>query len=112
MIGASYLPVPPATLYKNLLLSNKTALTISWDQVQDTELPITGYILQVADFGSVDFKTIFEGKNQPSNRQFTLDGFITGAKYKFRVISVNFNGQSAPSDEFTFNMCSAPSEMP
>ena len=55
LIGATELPDPPATLYKDTLLSNKTALTISWDEVPQTSLPIVGYILEVANYGSKDF---------------------------------------------------------
>ena len=55
LIGATELPDPPATLYKDTLLSNKTALTISWDESPQTSLPIIGYILEVADYGSKNF---------------------------------------------------------
>jgi hypothetical protein len=108
LIGATELPPATATLYKESLLSNKTALTISWDKVVDTSMPITGYLLQVADYGSIDFETIFSGENRPSERQFTQAGFLTGAKYTFRVITLNYNGESEPSDSFTFNACTVP----
>jgi hypothetical protein len=45
IIGASELPQSTATLYKDTLLSTNTALTVSWDKVVDTAVPITGYIL-------------------------------------------------------------------
>ena len=48
----------------------------------------------------------------PSVRQHTHgEGFITGAKYTFRVIAINYNGQSVPSDEYWFNACMAPDLM-
>lgn len=87
-------------------------MTVEWDKVDDIELPVTGYILQVADFGSVNFKTIYDGSNAPATRQFTKDGFATAARYTFRALTVNFNGLSEPSEEFTFNACLAPSGMP
>lgn len=68
LIGATSLPDATAQLYKDSLLSNKTALTISWDEVTQTEMPITGYLLQVADYGSTDFVTIFNGENKPADR--------------------------------------------
>jgi len=112
MIGASSLPAPPANLYKITELSGKTTLTVAWDKVDDIELPVTGYLLQVADFGSVNFKTIYDGSNAPATRQFTKDGFATAARYTFRVLTVNYNGLSEPSEEFTFNSCLAPSGLP
>lgn len=111
-IAAAALPLPPVMLYKDLTLSSKTAISISWSQVNDTSIPITGYILQVANFGSSKFKTIFNGTNKPSQRQFTHNGLSKGAKFTFRVISINFNGYSVPSDEFTFNSCSVPDQQP
>jgi len=45
MIGATILPVAPANIYKVADLSNKTALTVSWDKSNDPSLPITGYLL-------------------------------------------------------------------
>jgi hypothetical protein len=92
LIGATELPAATANIYKNSLLSNQTVLAVSWDQVTDTSMPITGYLLQVADYGSTDFETIFNGENRPSERQFSQSGFITGAKYTFRVITLNYNG--------------------
>ena len=45
MIAASSLPEPTTRIEKDLSLSNKTALSIIWDKVEDSSLPITGYIL-------------------------------------------------------------------
>lgn len=36
---------------------------------------------------------------------------VTGNKYTFRVITVNFNGKSTPSTSFTYNACTVPSGM-
>lgn len=63
MIAATELPVATAELYKDSELSDKTSLTVSWDKVTDPASPVTGYILQVADYGSIDFVTIFNGVN-------------------------------------------------
>jgi hypothetical protein len=111
LIGASALPEPPVALYKDSLQSNKTALSIYWDSSPETDMPLTGYILQVADYGSVDFQPIYSGSNRPGDLQHTHNGFITGAKYTFRVVTTNFNGESEPSAPFTFNACTRPMGM-
>ena len=106
------MPQPTSNLYKDSDLSNKTALTVRWDKVEDASMPVIGYILQIAEFGSSQFSTIFNGTNRPATRQFTQAGLVTGAKYTFRVITLNFNGLSQPSSLTTFNVCLAPSGMP
>lgn len=100
-------------IYKQGLLSNQTALTVSWDKAIETALPISGYKLKMADYGSTDFKTIFDGSNQPNQLQFTQSGLIPGAIYVFIVHAMNFNGLSEQSsNEFTFNACTAPISLP
>lgn len=42
---------------------------------------------------------------------YTHTSLETNGMYKYRVIAVNFNGQSIPSNEFTFNACLAPRGM-
>lgn len=66
MIGATLLPEPPAKIYKVSQLSSKTSLTVSWDKSADPKLPITGYLLQVAKYGSKNFQTAYDGSNLPT----------------------------------------------
>ena len=40
---------------------------------------------------------------------FTMFGLTSGLQYTFRVISVNFNGKSAPSTPITVYACGIPS---
>ena len=68
-------------------------------------------MLKAAKFGSIDYKTVFDGTNLPTQTQFTYKGLIPGSKYTFIVISINFNGQSAPSSAFTFNVCTPPKNL-
>ena len=71
MIASTEIPLPPLNLEKVSTESNKTAITVSWDEVASTAMPITGYLLQMADYGSADFKTVFNGTNQPSVMKHT-----------------------------------------
>lgn len=110
-IGATSLPQATAQLYKDSVTSNMTAISISWDSVAETDLPIIGYRLEVAEFGSEDFTSIFDGQNMPATRSYIHSGLLPGSNYTYRVISMNFNGESAPSQSFTFNACTSPSGM-
>jgi len=45
MIGATELPQPTSHIFKVSKLSNKTAITVGWEKVEDVAMPVTGYIL-------------------------------------------------------------------
>ena len=72
MIGATQLPEAPMQIYKVSQLSSKNKLTVSWDKSSDPKLPIIGYLLKVAKYGSKDFQTIYNGENLPTQTQFTF----------------------------------------
>ena len=38
--------------------------------------------------------------------------FILGERHTFRLLAVNFNGNSSTSDEYTFNACIGPTSLP
>lgn len=62
LLGATDLPTAPVQLSKSEQ-SDATSIVVEWTESVQTDLPITGYLLQVADFGSVNFTTIFNGEN-------------------------------------------------
>jgi hypothetical protein len=111
LVAASPLPEAPNLISKVTELSDRRKIALEWTASAQTESPITGYILQMAPFGSTNFTSIFEGKNKPALRTFE-HLVTTGERYTYRVLAVNFNGRSAPSNEFTFNACVAPVEIP
>lgn len=45
IIGATELPQPTSHIFKVSKLSNKTAITVGWEKVEDVAMPVTGYIL-------------------------------------------------------------------
>lgn len=52
IIASAYLPSAPVLVSKDSSNSNKTALTVYWPKVADTEIETTGYILYMTEFGS------------------------------------------------------------
>jgi hypothetical protein len=58
-------PSAPTLLSKDSTTSNKTAITVEWSKVADTEIETSGYILYMAEDGSEDFKAIYTGENRP-----------------------------------------------
>ncbi len=94
IIAAAELPPKPTFLEKDIALSNKTAIHVRWTKVPNTEIETTGYILSIAEQGSLDFKVIYYGFNKPQVLEYTATGLKTGMTYQFKLSSMNFNGKS------------------
>jgi len=55
IIVAARLPDAPTLITKDIQKSNKTSITVQWTKVPDTETETSGYILMMAEFGSLQF---------------------------------------------------------
>lgn len=51
---------------------------------------------------------IYDGELNPLQRQFSVKNLTTGMQYQFKVVAVNFNGESAMSDALATYSCVAP----
>ena len=49
-------PEKPQAIYKDTEASTKEELVIYWDRVADAQVPTSGYILEMAMYGSLDFR--------------------------------------------------------
>ena len=54
-MASSELPGKPAAIYKDRSVSDQTQLLVYWDKVADEEVPTSGYILEMAEDGSLDY---------------------------------------------------------
>lgn len=110
------MPTQPqlAEIRKNVTLSTKTSIYLEWTKVADQQVQTTGYLLWMAanPSGSANFTLIMNGTGRPELNEFDVRGLQTGAKYRFKLQALNFNGASTMSDEFEFNSCIYPSSMP
>lgn len=110
IVVAAQLPPKPTSIIKDSSKSSKTSIHLVWAKVPNTETETTGYILKMAEFGSLDYKVIYYGYNKPQTLEYTATGLKTGSIYSFKLSSLNFNGESTlESDEFQFNACLIPS---
>jgi len=106
-VGA--LPGQPAQLRRSSLLSTRTQLAIEWSVEPDTEVPITGYILEWDQAeGEGVFYEIWNGRGRPEVLLHEM-AVQTGAKYSFRHKSINFNGESEYSEVLETYACVSPS---
>jgi hypothetical protein len=107
--AVSDLPAKPAGLTRSTTLSTRTQLQINWAVEPDTQVPITGYILEW-DNGEAEgtFVELWNGVGRPEVLLYTVT-VTTGSKYSFRYKSINYNGQSVYSDVLETYACVSPS---
>lgn len=108
IIAAASLPSAPTLITKDSSLSNKTAITVQWPKVPDTEIETIGYILYMAEYGSELYSVVYNGANKPQTLSHTVSHLSTGQSYNFKLVALNFNGQSLESPVYTFNICNVP----
>ena len=81
-----------------------TSISVSWDEpANNGGSPVSGYRLYMNDLLADDvFNLIYDGANYPASLSFTKTGLTPGKYYRFKVSSMNKNGESALSEESKF----------
>ncbi len=102
--GVSDFPDQPAAPTIGTL--GETSITLSWVTSADKDLPVIGYQLYMDDGYGGDYSIVYDGKNFPNVRQFTVTGLSRGLVYNFKVTALNFNGASVASDATSVTFCS------
>jgi hypothetical protein len=106
--GVSSLPAKATAVRRILSESTETQLTLEWDTVADTELPVIGYTLRINDgVGGSVYTDIFTTKN-PNIRKYIVGNLTTGLTYGFTIEAINFNSNGEASDPALFIVCTAP----
>lgn len=62
----------------------------------------------MAEYGSEVFSTIYVGTNRPQTLSYTATQLETGKIYQFKIVALNYNGESEESDVYFFNACNTP----
>jgi len=95
--ASASLPAVPASL-KRGASTTQNQIHITWDIEPDTEILITGYVLEMYKSSCDCFVVIWNGKVHPETTDYiqTAD-IVTGQFYTFRHKAFNFNGESAYS---------------
>lgn len=75
-------------------------------------LPIDGYKLYQTALGTGESTIAYDGSSNSEKLFYNVTGLITGQRYAFSVVSVNFNGDSLPSNELLAIVCIPPSGFP
>lgn len=107
--AAAGLPSAPTAIHKDSSASDKTSISLYWDSVTGSDISTTGYNLYMTEYGSTDFTLIYDGSNKPQTLSYLVEDLNTSSQYTFKLTALNFNGEGAYSNEFTFNACTTPS---
>ena len=104
--------VPAVATAPQLLDHDQTSITVSWNQVVDTQLPagiILGYKLYMDNGYNEDYVLIFNGVGFPDITHFKATGLVTGQYYRFYVQAENVVGVGSPSPPTYIYACADPS---
>jgi hypothetical protein len=83
-------------------------VTIQWQTVADTELPVLAYNIYMNDgIGGNDFIPVVSGI-YPNIRKYTITNLTSSHDYGFKLTASNFNGESELSDAAYFTICTKP----
>lgn len=88
--------------------SSQTSLFVKWQKVTTGDIVITGYRLNMIELASGNQQVVYDGSLNSEVTSYLVQGLSTGSYYAFYVTSVNFNGESLPSDEMTAVVCLEP----
>jgi large repetitive protein len=107
--AAGAAPAQPAPLRRAAALSTRTQIVVEWSVEPDTELPVSGYVLEW-DRGEGEgvFVELWNGRGRPEVLSFAVS-LTTGRRYSFRHMALNFNGESPYSAVLEASACESPS---
>jgi len=111
VVAASPLPTAPGAPYKVISKSSLTSIYVEWDYVLDNSSPIIGYKLYMDNGNDGNFELIFDGTGKPGLTGHLVTNLTTSKAYRFKVRSVNFNGDSEDGTEVTLFSCLPPLQL-
>lgn len=91
--------------------SSQTSLFVNWQKVTTGNMPVLGYRLNMIELANGNHVLVYDGSLNSEVTSYLVQGLSTGSYYAFHVTSVNFNGESLPSDEMTAVVCLEPSHL-
>lgn len=96
-------PDPPSTPgCPEVMDKTKSSITLSWTPPdKDGGSPIKGYIIEVHEDGSPDWRRVGPADKLHPSTEITVPDLKEGKKCRFRVYAVNAAGNSEPSAKTT-----------
>lgn len=86
---------PPAPQVKDKTTSS---VSLAWTPPdKDGGSPIKGYIVEVQDEGSQEWKRVNQPDKPIPTTSYTVSGLKENKKCRFRIVAVNAAGESEPS---------------
>lgn len=110
-VALTNVPGIPQNLRRLETGSTKTSIAMTWDPVADGTTPgglITGYKLYMANGTISGYQLIYDGTGLPTITTKIISNLETGETYRFKVLALNYNGESALSSELLTQSCIKP----
>ena len=107
-VGVGDKPPAPTNFVQAALTSDPSTITVKWDKVTVSDLPILGYIVSMDDGLGGDFRTVYDGSTNPQVTYYTAENLEPGREYIFKVQAVDINGSGTETNLDVF-ACVAPS---
>jgi hypothetical protein len=77
--------VPSALVTPSRVNATETSISLTWTAPTESDLTVTGYILNMDDGSNTDLLPIYIGKNKPDVLKFEIGGLTKGLPYRFSV---------------------------
>ena len=90
-------PPQPTAIVSTTSVTTRTTIYVEWAQVT-SQLPVTGWILNMDDGKLGTMTPIYVGTNRPDLTSYKVGGLTTGLPYRFSVQAIDSNEISIASD--------------
>ena len=85
-----------------------SSILVHWDPVASSDLPVTGYTLEMDDGLGGDFTEIYDGRENLQIFEYEVAGLVSQRLYRFRVAGIDVNGVGQFSTPVALRACKPP----
>lgn len=101
IVGVGANPPAPDAVFRDLNFESETSIQVSWTNLNASDLPITGYVLEMDDGFLGPFTEIYNGRENTQVFDHEVFSLVPSKMYRFRVVAIDVNGFGAYSVEVT-----------
>jgi hypothetical protein len=111
IVGVGANPPAPESAVRDSDFESETSIQVTWTAVSASDLPITGYVLEMDDGFLGDFTEIYDGRENTQVLDHEVFGLEPQMIYRFRVVAIDVNGPGSYSLEVSLQACTPPSSI-
>jgi hypothetical protein len=99
IVGVGSKAPAPGAVLRDFSYESESSIKVNWTSVTASDLPITGYVLEMDDGLGGPFLKIYDGKENTQKLSFEVFNLVAQRIYRFRVYAINVNGAGFYSNE-------------